>query len=1290
MPDRYPLNSPVCLGRTLLLWCLMAGTGMVMGQEVITKTIHLDAGHKRAMQALKEHGVLWYEQHIPNLDNETVPFYIAAIEIPHHRDVNVRVSQLFFSNTQVDIPVATSGPVTVNPEWTVGRGRNNQMVRVSFLPGQWVNANKFQLLDSIRLEIILSENVFVRNNPPPTKPESLLKSLASYKIATSGSGVYKITSADLQAMGINPANVIPGQIRLLGTLPGPLPELNKEVRTDDLEEVAFEFFGGANGRWNQDDYLLFYAPGPHRWDLNSDNTMSQKTNIYDDSKYFFLQIGAPSKNISLAGQPGTADFETSRYDYIHRFEVDQSNILRDIAHSGAGQLWFGEKFQYGARSKDYTSTFNLNNLIPGDTGTVRIGFASRSALNTSLHLKSDGQQFTIQFGRTNIGYAEAIVASYVQRSFNFIQAGDKWNVSIDYPTVGGESSGWLDYIEVNASRQLIKTNAGMPFRLINPPVTSNIQYHIIGITSNDIIYDVTDMFNVRRYQPVIAGNSGSFIAPFSQSKEFYCFSPQQVQSITPIGKIDPQNIHGLETPDMVVVYHKDFENEALEFSNYRASKSNMVVHAIDIEKIKNEFSGGAQDPTGIRDMARMFYHRNPDKFRYLLLYGDGSYDYKDLTLVTKLNTTNSNFIPVYEYPRQPLDPVRALPSDDYYGFMDEEEGDILVGLIDVYVGRFPVKNRSEAATINNKIKHYENNKETFGDWRNNLMLLADDWDNPHADNFVVQSEKLADKANIYDPNLNISKIFMDLYKQEVSVGGQRYPDANKDMIDQFHSGVLIANYIGHGGPDGLAQEKIIERSTLNSLQNSHKLPLFITGTCSFSTYDDPAITSVGKLCLIRPNGGMIALMTTTRSIYINSNETIINRMFENIYKKTDGKYLSIGEMMAFTKNQTASFDRMAFALLGDPSMYLAFPEHTVTIETLNGKDFDAPNRDTIRALEKVKLTGSVRDFQNQLVTDFNGTLTLTVFDKPNSLFTRGNDGNGANTEVSTQKSTLFKGKASVTNGQYSIEFITPKDINYAIGYGKMSLYATNETTDANGYADDIYIGGSSLNGINDDTPPEIQLFLNDIGFKSGSEVGTNPLLIAKLKDDTGINISGSSIGHDIVSQFNSLSSSEKVLNDFYVADKDSYNTGEVRYQLEALAPGEYTLSLRAWDLSNNKGEAQIEFIVSDSEENAIDHVLNYPNPFTTATSFMFEYNGQNNSVEAHISIYTVSGKLVKTIIEPISPVGKRYKSSIWDGRDDFGSQLAKGVYVYKIKVINPTNTANRVVHSDFQKLVLLK
>ncbi|MCO6460426.1 MAG: type IX secretion system sortase PorU [Saprospiraceae bacterium] len=1282
----FPSGLPYLL-ICLAIFLFMPG---INSQTIIRQSMDLTAYHEEAIKGFDENKVLIFPQSEAQYSNG-VALISTKIPLPKNTEAKIIDFKPYFNSSKtLDIPY-NSGIRSVIPSIKNMSGREGNMAQITFLPGQWISMNQFQILDSIAFTLSISENIQPRNNPPSFAAHSILQSIPTYKISTSEAGVYRIDNQLLTDLGISTSGIDPSKIHLYTTAPGPLPELVSSPRVDDLAETAIQIVGGDDGIWNAGDYILFYSPGPHRQYKEEDSTFTRQTNIYDDYKYFYIQINdQPGKRIT--NLTGSTDFilQSDEYDYYQRYEVDKVNLLKEYARIGAGQVWVDELITGTNRTVDLSNVFKIDNLVPDGIGYLKMAFAVRSKSKSTINMKADGQSSPISFGITYIEDSDSKVASYNSSKFSFVQKGGSLGISFDFPQVSTESLGWMDYAEVNVRRYLSKSSGLLHFRLNNPGVSGNIKYNLSKVSINDAVWDITDLFNIKQYSFNITGGNLSVTAPYPESRDFICFSYNDLKTPTKVGLVPSQDIHGMPTPAMVIVYHSKFADEAKQYAAYRSKTSGISVIALDVEQIKNEFSGGAQDPTGIRDMARMFYSRDPQTFKYILMFGDGSYDYRNLSFTAASKKENANYVPVYEYPRSVFDPIRSIPSDDYFGFLDDSDGEIENGLIDVYVGRFPIQDKSQAQSIINKIKTYETNKDTYGDWRNNLMLIADDWDNPNSDNFIVQSERLYGKIKEAYPGLNFAKIFLDIFKQESTLGGQSYPTAVQEMNDIFNNGVLIANYIGHGGVDGLAQERIIDRLTLNGMKNKYRLPLFITGTCSFATYDDPDITSVGKLCLTKPEAGMIGLMTTTRSVYISTNEVFINKLFTVIYSKPEGRYLTNGEILAMSKNITSGADRLSFVLFGDPSMTLAFPKENVVLETVNGQPVSQINPDTISSLELITLTGSVRNGNNEVISDFNGTVTATVFDKVFNLYARGNDGNGANYPVAFQNNILFKGKATVTNGKWNISFYTPKDINYAIDTGKLSFYAENGIYDAAGYNTKIKIGGESKDPVADNQSPVINLYLNDLDFKEGNSVNTTPVLIAKLSDDHGINISKSSIGHEIVTTLNQDVKTEKIMNDFYVADKDDYKKGEVRYQMDQLDPGEYTLKLRAWDIANNKSEAEVSFIVTNSEQNAISHLLNYPNPFTTATSFLFEFDSQSNTIDTEVSIYTVSGKLIKTIRESLSPNGKRFQTSSWDGRDQYGDQLAKGVYIYNVKVLQSLSNGNKVVTSDFQKLVLLK
>jgi len=483
---------------------------------------------------------------------------------------------------------------------------------------------------------------------------------------------------------------------------------------------------------------------------------------------------------------------------------------------------------------------------------------------------------------------------------------------------------------------------------------------------------------------------------------------------------------------------------------------------------------------------------------------------------------------------------------------------------------------------------------------------------------------------------------------------------------------------------------------INSLTNEHKLPLFITATCSFSPFEDPNIVSAGELLVLNPQGGAIGLLTTVRVVLADANATLTNNTFNVIFQeKPNGKMPTVGEVLQNAKNTSgllSASNSRKYVLLGDPSLTLAYPKYNVATTQINGQNIQVA-ADTIQALQRVTISGEVRDLNNNLANNFNGLVYPTVYDKVDTLTTRANDAGSRASTFPLQKKIIFNGQATVTNGRFSFSFVVPKDINYSMGFGRISYYADNgQNLDANGMYRGFLIGGTNPNAVADNTPPQVQVFMNDESFAFGGLTDANPTLLVKLFDDNGINTVGNGIGHDltaaIVPQNTQVATQNYVLNDFYQAATDDYRRGTVRFPLHNLKDGRYAVNVEAWDVANNVGRGNTEFVVASDADIALQHVLNYPNPFTTSTHFQFEHNMPDQTLDVQIQIFSVSGSLIKTIQQTCTSEGYRISNIHWDGLDEYGDRLARGTYIYKISVKTADNNVQQA--SEYQKLVILR
>ena len=743
-----------------------------------------------------------------------------------------------------------------------------------------------------------------------------------------------------------------------------------------------------------------------------------------------------------------------------------------------------------------------------------------------------------------------------------------------------------------------------------------------------------------------------------------------------VGPVPNQNLHGLQGRNYVVVSHPEYISFARSLAAHRHDRDGLDTVVVTPGQIYKEFSSGKPDVSAIRDFLKMLYDRaatQEDMPKYVLLYGDGSYHNKGR------DENNTNFILTYQSPNS-LSPVSSFVTDDFFGLLDDDEGGSS-GLMDIGIGRFPVSTEEQARNAMTKTISYDQ-LDKMGDWRNVVCFIGDDQDyNLH----MRQADELADYVETNYPSFSIGKIYLDAYPQISTPSGKRYPDVNEALNQRVNKGALIINYTGHGGENGLAHERILTINDIVSWQNRDKLPLFMTATCEFSRFDDYEHTSAGELVFLNPEGGGIALFSTTRLVYAGPNHVLNERFYEHVFTRDDQhRNYRLGDIMRLTKNDvSAGINKLNFTLLGDPAVELAYPKNRIRVLTINETDVTQAT-DTLKALGKVTITGSVEDELGNALSTFNGIIYPTVYDKKSEIKTLSNDGDPEMT-FSLRDRILYKGKASVTNGNFSVNFIVPKDISYNYDYGKLSFYAADNSADASGSYEQVIIGGSADSVANDTDGPDIQIYMNDEHFVFGGMTDADPQLLVFVSDSNGINTIGSGIGHDITAIMDQQTTQTIVLNDFYEADTDSYQSGKIRYPLKSLEAGQHHLKVKVWDVYNNSSEQYIEFVVNTEQDLVLKHVLNYPNPFTTHTQFFFEHNQPDTDLEVLIQVFTVSGKLVKTLERQVTSTGYRSAPIDWDGLDDFGSKIGRGVYLYRLKV----RTSLGQTAEKFEKLVIL-
>ena len=1113
------------------------------------------------------------------------------------------------------------------------------------------------------------------------KSNSVLTSGNWFKISAVEEGVYKIDAAFLNNLGIT-GNIASSQIRLFGNGGGMLNEANENKPIDDLQEIAIWVEDGADGLLNGSDYILFFAQGPHTWLKDSVNKrFIHQKNIYSEKAFYYVTIGGNGLRISNQPAPLAATISVNSFDERYFHELDTVNFL------SSGKEWFGEEFSnFPGRGLARSFQLPLTDLLPLNAGIVT-NVAARS-INTSsrFNLSINNQQIQ-QISVSPIGTATYdLFAQQVQQSDNFILNGTNATVALNYLQGSFNSQGWLNWFEFFARRGLtVPSGKQLLFRDWLSVGIGNVQFVITNAEPSTRVWEITEAAQPVEMNKTLSSNQLSFINDSRRLREYVCFSTNFLIPKAE-GRIVNQNLHSTTEKDYFIVTSPEYLLQAQRLALFHQQKNSLRTVVVTTDQVFNEFSAGIPDPTAIRDFIKMYYDRYRATWssteKYLLLFGKASFDYKN-----RINN-NTNKVPGYESLNS-LDPLSTYTSDDFFGFLDDSDNinsNFVTNQLDIGIGRIPAKTTDEAKNFVDKVLEYHS-VESLGPWRNNLDFIADDEDN----NLHLQdAETLTATVTSTAPIFNQHKIYLDAFRQESGSAGGRYPQVNTAINSNIYNGTLLWNYSGHGGASRLAEEVVLDQQIVNNWSNRYRLPLFITATCDFAPYDNPVQNSLGENLLLRDKTGAIALMTTARVVFAFSNRIINNNYLRfALQPDANGSYRTLGAAMKVAKNYTYQtsadiVNNRKFTLLGDPAMTLGFPTNKVKINKVNGKDLLAQT-DTLRATESVSLEGEVNDNSGNPLTNFHGTVYLSLFDKPKIITTLANDPASQQVSFQQQESILFKGKASVQDGKFTFRFKLPKDINYQFGNGKISLYAQDGTNDGNGLSNNLIIGGISSIVSNDNIGPEIKAYLNDDKFVNGSITNPAPILIIQISDSSGVNTGSSGIDHDIVATLDNDNNRYFVLNNFYETELDNFQKGSVRFQLPELSAGHHSLKIKAWDVLNNSTEYILDFTVVNNSELKIDHVLNYPNPFTTKTFFWFEHNQPATDLLVKIEIFTLGGKLIKTISQTINTPGNRSNEIEWNGKDEYGQKIGKGLYVYRLRV----KTLNGKTANKWERLVIL-
>lgn len=1178
------------------------------------------------------------------------------------------------------------------------RAREKNIVTIQVSP--FVNRNgQLMMVTGGVIEYVLGNTQQSRANVPSIT-NSLLASGNYYKFFVEETGAHRITRNFMQNLGISLNNINPDNIKVYGYGGSPVPFRNSDNEYFDLREVPIQVIGGEDGAFTGNDHILFYGESTSKYHPELDTNI----NPYSDRSYYYITVdGGTGLRMQPYQEPaGAASVNYTTYERYLFQERDLINFGR------IGRRWFGEQFGF---ETEQVFEFEAPNATGAEEALVRIEVAAVAESSSSFDFAVNGTAVgSVTLGTTSVTTA----ASGSGIDVLIPISSPEITVTLTYNNNGVPSSlGYLDFISLDVPTTLTGTGDQFLFKKNEAATLSGIaSYTLSNALDYSQIWEVTDLDDIR----VLTTNDNSnvtFKSNLGTARQFLAVTPNDYftpsreggNALVPNqnlkGTIFTDNSGNFQDVDYLMITSAALQSQAERLAQHNRDFRGLRVRTVTLETIYEEFGGGRPDIGAIRNFVRYVYENassEANQLRYLCLFGDASVDYKDRLL------NNNNVMPTY-HTYNSFSFVSSFMSDDYFGALDPNEGWMETSnasrphvppgggndRLDLAVGRIVVDTPELATIVVNKIINYDA-RESFGRWRNNFVLVSDDVDEPFEfDDLQGTLDALGDEISLQKPFVNVYKIHSDAFQQQSSAGGDRYPQVNEAIENAIEIGSLVVSYLGHGGEERLAAESIITENETRNLDNGERLPLVMTVTCEYGKFDNPERPTGGEDMFWNPDGGAVALLTTTREINVSLGVDFNQQLVAEIFSFGSNLVESVGENLRQAKNSISSANRRVVFYVGDPAMQLAFAKPDILLTAINDIPVgeELPN---LRALDPVKVSGRVTTENGQTITNYTGVLAVTIFDKRINRQTLGNDGVQIGGELAIMDFTtlgalLYRGQASVVNGEFEFNFVMPRDTGIPLGNGRINFYAERLgiLEDQSGANEEIIVGGLNENAPPDNVGPRIQLFMNDEGFVNGGITDDSPIILAKLEDENGIN-TASGIGHDLVALIDGDETNPIIMNDFYETDVDNFMRGTASRKIRNLDPGPHTLTFIAWDVYNNSSRAELDFVVIGDDDLELQNVLNYPNPFVNYTEFWFDHNRAFEPLDVQVQIFTISGKVVKTINQSVVTQGFRSRDITWDGRDDFGQRIGKGVYVYKITV-KSTLTNKRV--ERIEKLVIL-
>lgn len=1101
------------------------------------------------------------------------------------------------------------------------------------------------------------------------KNHSVLATGKWVKIRVNDTGIHQLTPNDLKAMGFATLN----NVRIFGYGGKWQNEVinytTSPIDIDDLEEIP---------TYNTGSKLLFFAQGPYSWTpWNYDSSLQLYTsartqNPYSSYGYYFVTEGSPMAFPEVTALATPTNTITTFPERAH-YEQDAFAWLQ----SGS-QLYDPYDFATGASKTFHVATPDA----VASKSLIRLSHTVAHSSSTQTAVTLDGTalgRFTTPALYDEYYMAQVGNANYT--TTNALASVSKIGLTMPVGTTAH-----LDYITINYERQL--TLSGHNALLFSHYLTSPTDFHISGASSETQVWriGVGSGDATARMNTSLLGNTLS--VPIDLPSRAYIAFNTSGQFPTPevVGTIENQDLHAHTATDMVIIVPENAWTmpQAERLAELHRKKDNLRVRIVRADQLYNEFSSGTPDAMAYRRYLKMLYdraEREEDMPKYLLLFGPSLWDNRLLTPSNKALSAK-DYLLCYESTNS-THKVNSYVSDDFFGFLDDGEGNMRSSKLDIAIGRISPKTMDEATTAVDKIIAYSTNTQV-GSWKNLITMMADDGDyNRH----MNDAETVAREITSRDPNYIVDKVFWDAYTIESSATGKRYPEITSYLRNVMQNGALVMNYTGHGSPSLVSHEQVLTiRDFRTSAQN--RLPYWAFAACEVTPFDGTT-DYISAAALFNKTAGAIAIYGSTRDVYASQNFALNRQMMRYLLDKDSvGRTTPMGEAVRLAKNAMSTEDnKLKYVLFGDPALRLAAPAQRIIIDSINGQPLTL-NTLQLKAGSVLTLSGYLANYTDSTILhNFNGSITASLYDRMRTITGRKNN-TATTTPIIFQayKDLLFEGSDSVRQGRFTLSIPIPIDISYSSDLGKLFLYAVNEiqSSEAHGHWNNFYLDGTADSMLNDSIGPNVKVHLDTPYFINGGYTGTMPSFIAHVSDQDGINTTGLGIGHDIELVVDNDATKTYVLNDYFRYDFGSYTSGQLRFTLPELTPGEHQLRFRVWDLKNNATTQYLNFIV-DPSASANTTLTVTPNLATTLTQMSVRHSGSEPMNSVTVQVFDIAGRLCMEETAT-SLTGTTSYIHTWDLTTNSGSPLPSGVYICRASV----TTQSGKHHTNSQKLVITR